>query len=105
MSRLPNSFPPIEEAEPIESRRAIAHELANLVQVVAGNIELVAARNDDPQLARYISNGIRGHGQPRAEFTVAPDPDRHGRMILTDQDEASLAYTVRATDPSNSRSV
>jgi len=35
---------------------ALAHELANLVQAVSGNLELIAARTEDDQAARYIAN-------------------------------------------------
>ena len=34
----------------------VAHDLANLVQVMGGNLELIAARNTDPRLLRYIEN-------------------------------------------------
>ncbi|MEO6387720.1 MAG: hypothetical protein ABIT16_02665 [Croceibacterium sp.] len=36
--------------------RQLAHELANLVQVVSGNLELLDARVTDEQLRRYITN-------------------------------------------------
>ena len=35
---------------------ALAHELANLIQVVSGNLELIAARSHDDATQRYLEN-------------------------------------------------
>jgi signal transduction histidine kinase len=35
---------------------ALAHELANLVQALSGNLELIAARTADEHALRYIAN-------------------------------------------------
>jgi len=44
-------------ATPIDSNRSgLAHELANLVQVVSGNLELIAVRTTDPNILRYVEN-------------------------------------------------
>jgi signal transduction histidine kinase len=37
-------------------RGALAHELANLMQALSGNLELIAARTTDEQALRYIAN-------------------------------------------------
>ena len=37
-------------------REALAHELANLVQAVSGNLELLATRVTDERGRRYLAN-------------------------------------------------
>jgi signal transduction histidine kinase len=39
-----------------EFARGFAHELGNLLQVVNGNLELLSARIDDPDMRRYLAN-------------------------------------------------
>jgi len=47
----------------------VAHELANLVQAVSGNLELIAARTTDETALRYIANA-RSAAQQLAELTA-----------------------------------
>lgn len=37
-------------------KRALAHELANLVQALSGNLELLAARDAEDPTRRYLAN-------------------------------------------------
>jgi signal transduction histidine kinase len=39
-----------------EFARRFAHELGNLLQVVNGNLELLSARIEDPDMRRYLAN-------------------------------------------------
>ncbi len=50
------SIVPRSEAMDDRHRGALAHELANLVQALTGNLELAAARTSDEQAMRYIAN-------------------------------------------------
>ena len=36
--------------------RPLAHELGNLLQVISGNLELVASRTSDETALRYLAN-------------------------------------------------
>ena len=47
----------------------VAHELANLVQAVSGNLELIAARTTDETALRYIANA-RSAAQQLTELTT-----------------------------------
>ncbi|HYD25770.1 MAG TPA: hypothetical protein VEB68_13340 [Croceibacterium sp.] len=46
----------------------LAHELANCIQVIGGNLELIAARTTDAQTLRYLENA-RAAAQQLAELT------------------------------------
>lgn len=46
----------------------LAHSLANVVQVVSGNLELLAARTNDPKALRYVENA-RTAAEQLAELT------------------------------------
>ena len=49
--------PPANELAPnSEFSRSFAHQLGNLLQVVNGNLELLSARTDDPDMRRYLGN-------------------------------------------------
>jgi two-component sensor histidine kinase len=50
-SALPRGARPGAEFE-----RELAHRLGNLLQVVNGNLELLGARIEDPQLRGYLRN-------------------------------------------------
>lgn len=53
-NRKVRSVPP---TAPIEvNANDVAHQLANLVQVVSGNLELIAVRTTDQSIARYLDN-------------------------------------------------
>ena len=45
-------------AEVAQLAASVAHQLNNLLQVVNGNLELVAARLQDEQLRPYLNNAL-----------------------------------------------
>ena len=45
-------------AEGAQLAASVAHQLNNLLQVVNGNLELVAARLQDEQLRPYLNNAL-----------------------------------------------
>ena len=45
-------------AEVAQLAASVAHQLNNLLQVVNGNLELVAARLQDEQLRTYLNNAL-----------------------------------------------
>lgn len=54
---------------PIEANEAtLAHELANCVQVITGNLELIAAHCSDEPTLRYVGNA-RVAAQQLTELT------------------------------------
>jgi two-component sensor histidine kinase len=53
----PRNEPGIQDGDPAEALVAgLAHNLRNLIQVVNGNLELIAARADDELTLRYLAN-------------------------------------------------
>lgn len=54
----------------------------------------------DCVFARYITTGVRGFAsQHRPTWEIMLDPSEHGRLIVTDEDQAKLCFTARVTDP------
>lgn len=47
---------PADDQPRAEFDRALAHKFGNLLQVVTGNLELLAARIDDERLRGYLAN-------------------------------------------------
>jgi len=53
---IPEQHARRDAAEATELALSLAHTLNNLLQVVNGNLELLAIRVEDPQLRGYIRN-------------------------------------------------
>lgn len=55
---MPGPVPEPAPEEVAQFAASVAHDLNNLLQVVTGNLEIIAARLEDEQLRGYLNNAL-----------------------------------------------